>query len=275
MHACMHILFVHDQHLPMFLSLQMEDILSLHESECQKKDPYRAVVISADGVAECKSNSNSLYFFSVKFKNCRTVYPHTLVRPLGKYKIDPKTYFKIFVEDLLHSGCHIKTFVGDNPMRSMARNALSHSSSYACEYCSIKGITLHLNDNDKEARKKDLDFEKLILEEKINQMRANDDEEEEIVKVASIIKGINTSLKQLGRKTSRVVWPSRTSNGPLRTKNEIIDIVKLLEDNACSRDDAKGFLGRSPLLDIPYFNFVTHSPAEYLQCVFGCGEKNG
>lgn len=45
----------------------------------------------------------------------------------------------------------------------------------------------------------------------------------------------------------------------------VLDVVNRIEDdNVLSLDEAKGITGRSLFLDIPYFNFVLHVPAEYL-----------
>ena len=41
----------------------------------------------------------------------------------------------IVIQDINDNNCIIETAVCDNPKRSILRNALCHSSTYACEYC--------------------------------------------------------------------------------------------------------------------------------------------
>lgn len=42
------------------------------------------------------------------------------------------------VDDLHENNVKISAFIGDNPKRSIARNCLSHSSNFACEYCDAR-----------------------------------------------------------------------------------------------------------------------------------------
>ena len=71
------------------------------------------------------------------------VYPHRIVRPLGKYRgLDNQEQFKCFVEDVKSTNKCICNFVGDKPKRSIANNALSHSSWHPCDYCFTRGVPL-------------------------------------------------------------------------------------------------------------------------------------
>ena len=48
----------------------------------------------------------------------------------------------------------------------------------------------------------------------------------------------------------------------------MLDIVNKIENGEnLSKDEAKGIMGRSLLLEIPYFNFVLDAPCEYLHSV--------
>ena len=99
------------------------------------------VMISLDGVAECKSTSVSLDVYSTKMKNCKLVYPHKIVRPLGKYRgLDNQQQLKQFVDNVKSTNKCICNFIGDNPKRSTANNALGHSSWHPCEYCFVRGV---------------------------------------------------------------------------------------------------------------------------------------
>ena len=61
------------------------------------------------------------------------------------------------------------------------------------------------------------------------------------------------------------MWPPSTASGELRTINGIRNIVQQLNINpALSKNEAKGFVGQSLLLDIPNFNFILDIPTEYM-----------
>ena len=67
----------------------------------------------------------------------------------------------------------------------------------------------------------------------------------------------------------QLAWPFSTSNGPLRTREKIEEIVeKIRNEEPLTRDEAKGFLGSSHLLDEEDFDFITKLPAEYMHS--GC-----
>ena len=73
--------------------------------------------------------------YSVNFLNCRYIYPIRCVRPLNKYKYSESVTLKKVVQSITNSNCQIDDAIFDNPKRSLARCALSHSAKYACEYC--------------------------------------------------------------------------------------------------------------------------------------------
>ena len=98
------------------------------------------VMISLDGVSETKSTTTSLDVYSSKLRNCRSKYPHRIVRPLQKFKVDNGHEFSTFLNDLISNDCEVTDFVGDNPKRSFARESLNHASYYACEYCNAKAV---------------------------------------------------------------------------------------------------------------------------------------
>ena len=70
------------------------------------------------------------------------------------------------------------------------------------------------------------------------------------------------------QKKSNIVWPKTSANGPPRTREEIYEIIILIEnDQELEIDEAKGIFGRSLLFDLPSFNFVRDVPVDYLHCV--------
>lgn len=248
---------------------QASDIIRIHESKCGNAHRYRGTQMSADGVSECNSNSNTLTVFSVRFKNCGTVYPHTIIRPCGKHKVEFQKHFKQFLNDLLENRCYINMFIGDNPMRALVRYALNHAALYSCEYCFQKGTTLKNCDPKTIALKKDLLLQKRFIDEEINELRENEEEnEDKIARLISISENILASLRDIARSKGHVVWPSSSMNGESRSKEKILDILSEIQRNPNpTKDEAKGICGHSPLLDIPYFHFVIDIPTEYLHSV--------
>lgn len=80
---------------------------------------------------------------------------------------------------------------------------------------------------------------------------------------------INSTEKKINKtKRSHIVWPWSTSNGEPRTVEKIREIVETLESGVrLSPDEARGVVGRSPLLDLEDFDMVLDSPTEYLHSV--------
>ena len=249
--------------IPLF---QTEDILKIHESKCKNKNKFRPVQISCDSVSKCKSNINSFDVWSTRFKDCHTIYPHTLVRPIGKYKINTVKYLRSFIYELAKNGCTIKLFVGDNPKRALARLALHHASTYACEYCFHKGTSLNLCEKHCNNEKEKLYEHKRVIEEQIQKLQEDEDvEEDAITSLNNIKEGIVKQLKDMNKGRRNIVWPSSTLGGEQRTKQKILDIIDKIEnDENLSKDDRKGIVGRSPLLELEYFHFVLDIPTEYM-----------
>lgn len=122
-----------------FLShFQIEDVVELHKAICPSAEESPAAILSLDGVQECKSNSVSLDVFSIKMPNCRHMYPLKIKRPQNKFRVHYKPHLQEIILTMYEAGCILHCFVGDNPKRSEIREALCHSSLYACEYCTSK-----------------------------------------------------------------------------------------------------------------------------------------
>lgn len=188
-----------------------------------------------------------------------------------KFKPDNKVYFKNFLDDLTENECTIKAFVGDNQKRAMARDALRHSALFPCEYCFSRGVRSGIclqTDQVKQEKIIDLQKQQIAIEEQIFKMQEEDEEADTTI-LASIKEGIMNALKDLHRKKSHIVWPSSTMEGEPRTKEKILGILQHIAENNgnVSKEEAKGIAGKSPLLDIPYFNIIKHIPTEYLHSV--------
>ena len=92
-----------------------------------------------------------------------------------------------------------------------------------------------------------------------------------LVNTAVYIKDADSDKKNKGH----LAWPFSTSNGPLRTIEKIYEITQKLENNEpLTREEAKGFWGRSIFLDVEHFNFLSDLPAEYMHsaCI-GVGKR--
>ena len=84
----------------------------------------------------------------------------------------------------------------------------------------------------------------------------------------SLIDELKKSLNNFERK-SNILWPSSTMGAQHRSRQSILEIIERIESGErLSIDESKGIKGRSLLLDLPNFNFVYDTPAEYLHS--GC-----
>ena len=235
--------------------------MAIHKSKCPNFS--LTTQISIDGVSECRSNTNSLDVYSVRFSGCRCVYPVQLIRPIAKYRLDYQKYLDNFLTDIC-SSCLIHSFIGDNPKRSQVRAAKSHSGYYACEYCESKGELLNTQDECLKNKKNELKKQKDMITAQLQQARQSN-EEEKIQSLTSILKSITDAMKSLNKKNNRIVWPASTNNGTERTLQKVIEISDRVEgQEVLSLDDAKGIMGRSLFLDIPYFNYVEDISVEYM-----------
>lgn len=208
--------------------------------------------------------------YSLRFYGCNTVYPHTIVRPVEKYKLESRPYLQKFIDDLSNELITIKNFVGDNPKRADAKEVLCHSSLHACEYCFVKATSHVICDKHTRQKKTQIETQLTILEQKLSTLigETNANNEEELKNLNSIKTCLETSLKDLNKKKTQVVWPSSTMNGEPRTTEAVRQIVEQIEENPdLPRDERKGIVGRSPLLALEYFDFVRDSTCEYLHSV--------
>ena len=245
-------------------------------------------------MSESKSTTISMDVYSARFDNCHIIYPHTITRPVNKYKLDGKPYLENFILEFVQNHCNIKQFVGDNPKRAFVKFCLSHSASFACEYCFARGTSLKLcskkvtQDKEKLEKKiKDLNEqienlkEKQKIEEEDREHDDDDDDDEEekdpeegkyseeIDTLTSIKDYLCVSLKEISKHKSKIVWPYSTSkdNEP-RTQGKVLEIVNRIENGEIlTSDEAKGVVGKSPLLTLENFDYVLDVPTEYLHCM--------
>ena len=202
--------------------------------------------------------------YSVRFSNCRYVYPLQIVRPIGKFRVDAQAYLDQFLTDVCSNECIIHSFVRDSQKRSTARASKGHSAYFPCEYCMSKGHLLKNLDSSIVSKGKNLQKQKNDILAKLSVAKDNGNETE-IQSLTSMLSSVNEAIKSLNTKHNKIVWPACTINGEPRTTQNVNEIVAKIEnDDVLSLDEAKGIVGRSLFLDIPYFTFVFDIPAEYL-----------
>ena len=245
----------------------MEDIIKIHSKACPNFE--NRVQLSIDGVSEAKSNCVSLDVYSSKFRNCRYVYPHMIVRPLKKGYINNKEQLNKFIFDVIDNETTIEHIVADNLKRAVIKECLNNCALYPCEYCFAKGVKV----SEKRRKLGCPDSAKKVINEKIKRIQNKTDQESK--KTLKILKQILMDLEKSSEERVRknTVWPSSTANQELRTKEKILDIVALIEnqdsdDDPLSKDDLKGVVGHSVLLDLDGFDFVNCVPTEYMH--LGC-----
>ena len=191
------------------------------------------------------------------------------MRPLGKYKLDHQRHIREVLNDITENNFRITQIIGDNPIRSRFKGCKNHSAWFPCEYCFSKGIKIEISDNSK-ARKKLLE-QKNLLEEKIIQCQTETPTPERARRISnleSLREEILKSMNSLKRK-SNILWPYSTIGAQHRSRNSVLEILEKIENNGqLSIDEAKGIVFRSPLLDLPNFNYIYDVPAEYLHS--GC-----
>lgn len=248
----------------------MEDVLKIHSNVCPKFE--KNIQISVDGVADAKSNTVSMDIYSSKFRNCRYIYLHRIVRPLKKLYVSNHEQLNEFISDIIENQVHIDSVIADNLKRAILKDCLNHSALFPCEYCFARGVQCSVKRNLDNA-----ELSKRVINEKIKQNEKLEDAESK--KTLTILKQIQKDLEKTTKEKTRkiIVWPSSTANQELRTKEKIVDIVRLIdnqenEDNEDSdpltREQLKGVVGHSVLLDIEYLDFVNDIPPEYMH--LGC-----
>ena len=267
---------------PIYFSLlQAEDLLRIHEAKCKNHDPNRPTQLSTDGLSEAKSSTVSMDIYCARFDNCHIIYPHTITKPLNKHKLDGKPYLVNFIQDFVENNCNIKQFIGDNPKRAFVKFCLSHSASFACEYCFAKATSQKLCSETIAKQKQDFENQIKALNTKIAKLEEkeegeeelSEEKEEEINTLNSIKDYLSVSLRDISKHKSKVVWPYSTSkDADPRTKENVLAIVNRIENGEIlNSEESKGVVGRSPLLSLENFDYVIDVPTEYLHSMcLGC-----
>ena len=225
--------------------------------------------LSCDGVSENRSTSTSLDVYTICFEKCNTIYPLKIVRPLRKFKLDPKLHLQEVLNDITINGFRIKQFIADNQKRALAKNCQNHASWFPCEYCFAKGIKIALAES---TYIKNVKKQHKMIEDKIRNCENEPDSDEKKTKLENLgylKEELKKCLDAVVNKKSNILWPSSTMNSEHRSRRSIEEIVERIENGEqLSKDEAKGVVGQSLLFDLPDFNFIYDVPAEYLHS--GC-----
>ena len=199
-----------------------------------------------------------------------------IVRPLNKYPLYHQGQFASVIHDVLHNNLKIDAIVADNPKRAFIRNSMQFSSLNGCEYCFTCGVSFRNKTTEETVSFiKKIQQQKNDLEAQITSLDKGKDSEQ-ISKLQKIIQNLGEAetLAKKTKKTSHVVWPANTRDGPLRTKEEILEIVQKIESgNELSHAEKKGIKGRSIMLDIEHFDFVISISTEYMHLICLGGVK--
>ena len=124
-------------------SMDLKEIIAYHlkNHENLKDSSNLSVDISFDDVPlKSKVILNSLGIITVKFINCREVYPYKIFEQGKLKKISLDTLFAPIVKEFNENNIQVRFIVGDAPKRSYLLNMKNHTGYYSCQFCCIKGI---------------------------------------------------------------------------------------------------------------------------------------
>ena len=245
------------------------------------------IQLSLDGVQEAKSSNCTTDAYSIKFNKCRNVYPLLLIKPHNREKYNEQTLLRTVLDDINSSDTIVlDDVICDNPKRSIVRNALCHSSRYACEYCESAGVSYVSDEVKKQVatnlqrlsvQKGDILEKIAALEQSPGTSAQKDNDDRQIVLFRDLYHTLETQEAEEKKKLRKqhIVWPSNTSDGRLRTINTIRNICTAIatgrntdeESEELSPADRLGIVGTSVFLYQPRFNMINNLPVEYMHSV--------
>ena len=193
------------------------------------------------------------------------MYPLRIVRPIEKNLIDLENHLQRVLSDLEKNNLRVKHFVADNPKRAKAKMVLNHASLHPCEYCFARGCRHQTTPKNMSEFKKKIEFKKKLIQEKKNDLQSRNGTEVELKTLKNLEKDLIEEEKNGPKTKSKIVWPASSRDAESRTNDKIRDIITNIEENPnLSKNDRKGVVGRSPLWDIPDFDFTRDVPTEYM-----------
>ena len=116
------------------------------------------------------------------------------------------------------------------------------------------------------AFKTKIEMKKKIIQEKLSYLQNTPGSSKtEIQTLKTLDKELSAEEKNGPKTRTNIVWPASTAGGEPRTNANMLEIVeKIAENPNLEKEERKGVVGRSPLWDIPRFDFVRDSPTEYM-----------
>lgn len=138
--------------------------MAIHKERCPNFTRNK-IQLSCDGVHENKSTNVSIDVYSLCFEKCKVIYPHKLIRPLGKPIIEKRRHLNEVVQDITANDLRIMQYIADKLKRSDAKECKGHASWFACDYCYAKGTKIDITDNSNAKNK--LLRRKQVIEEEI------------------------------------------------------------------------------------------------------------
>ena len=233
------------------------------------------IQLSLDGVHESKSSTNCIDVFSLKFNNCRNIYPIGLIRPCEKFKYDEQSQIERVLSDINDNDVTIDCVVLDKPKRSTALCCKGASAKYPCEYC--EGCAVHIAISAKSSKdiEKRYEIATRTLSQQLSKLEDTQDnpsENEVVLNLRQTINNLNAEKDNDLRKVRKqLTWPSSTMTAKLRTLDSIREIVDAIENDPellkTNPDFCKGIKGKSLFLDQPFFNLLKDMPCEYMHLV--------
>ena len=111
-------------------------MIKIHNYICQYHESHETVIqLSLDGILEAKSSMNSLDTYSLKFINCRSIYPLKIIKPSERFRYDEQEHIREVLDDLNASDVDIDCCVLDNPKRGVVKCMKTACAKHACDYC--------------------------------------------------------------------------------------------------------------------------------------------
>ena len=178
---------------------------------------------------------------------------------------------KSVILDLLQNAIRIAQYLADNPKRANARECLNHGALFPCEYCFAKGSRITTEKMIEDIKK--IEMQLSLLNERVSQMEGS--QTEEFDALLAIQKELQKELKKGKNKKSHIVWPYASKNQEPRSNIKMIEIAENIENGSItSPEDKKGVIRRSPLYDMPSFNFTKDVVVDYMHAVcIGVGKR--
>lgn len=252
--------------------MQAESIRNLHTKMCPKITSTTIELptqVSCDGVSECRSTNISLDVYSTRIIGCKQIYPHRIVRPIEKTYKDDSDHLDLLLMDLRDNDFRVKHYIADNLKRAVGKRCLNHASTFPCEYCFCQGTKWQPKTKNVSELKKKINVQKKLISDKIEMLQnTQGSSKAELKTLQNIAKELMEEEKNGPKNNTKIVWPASSRDGEPRTNQKMQEIIIQIEENPdLTKSERKGVVGRSPLWDIPHFDFVRDSPTEYMHSV--------